>query len=66
MYKKIKNTIRALLAKWNDPAKSLEREYSRLLLEARNLQRAGDIPAFAKKTREADDVYKKIQSLKGE
>lgn len=47
-----------------DPTNALERKYDKLLREARDLQRKGDIPAFAKKTREAEDLMKKIQELK--
>ena len=51
---------------WNSlfsPRKALEKKYYRLLKEARDLQRAGDIPSFAKKTREAEDLYAEIQNL---
>jgi hypothetical protein len=65
MIKKIKNYIVGLWSKLNDPTRRLERQYDKLLLEARNLQRGGDIPAFAGKMREADDVRKKIEELTG-
>jgi len=64
MIKKIKSYIVGLWTKLKDPTRPLERHYDRLLLEARNLQRNGDIPAFAKKMREADDIRKKIEELK--
>lgn len=63
MIKKIWATIKALWKKLNDPTRSLQRHHNRLLLEARELQRRGDIPAFAKKTREAADLEKRIEEL---
>lgn len=64
MIKKIWTTIRGWWNKWRDPSRALEKQYSKLLVEGRNLQRKGDIPAFAAKTREADDLRKKIDNLK--
>jgi len=61
MIKKIITWVKDLWTKWNDPTRPLERRYNKLLLEARNLQRSGDIPAFAAKTREAEDLRKKIE-----
>ena len=63
MIKKLLSTIRALWKKLNDPTRALQRHHNRLLLEARDLQRAGDIPAFAKKMREANDLEKRIEEL---
>lgn len=63
MIKKILTTIKGLWNKLTDPTRGLQIEYGRLLLEARNLQRKGDIPAFAAKTKEADDLRKKIEEL---
>jgi len=63
MLKKIKMYFESLLRKWNDPSQKLEKEYSKLLLEARNLQRNGDIPGFAKKMREAEDLRKQIDNI---
>lgn len=63
MIKKIISTIKNLWSKWKDPTRALQKQYGRLLLEARNLQRGGDIPAFAKKTAEAEEVRKKIEEL---
>lgn len=60
MIKLLKNLWQRL----TDPTVPLEREYGKLLREARDLQRKGDIPAFAKKTREAEDLYKKIEELR--
>ena len=47
----------------NNPTRARERQYDKLLKEARDLQRKGDIPAFAGKMREADDIRKKIEEL---
>ena len=60
MIKLLKN----LWAKLTDPTRPLEKQYNKLLKEARDIQRKGDIPAFAKKTREAEDLRKKIDDLK--
>ena len=64
MIKKIKNLIGRFISWFNDPTRPLEKEYGRLLIEARNLQRKGDIPAFAKKTREAEDIRDRIDKIK--
>jgi hypothetical protein len=63
MLQKIKNAITRLTHWLLDPTRALEREYSKLLREARDLQRGGDIPAFAKKTAEAEEIRKKIEEL---
>ena len=65
MIKKIKSYIVGLWSRINNPTRALERQYDKLLKEARDLQRKGDIPAFAKKTREAEDIRKKVEELKG-
>ena len=64
MIKKLFSTIKAWWTKWKDPTRPLQKQYGKLLLEARNLQRGGDIPAFAKKTAEAEEVRKKIEELR--
>jgi hypothetical protein len=46
-----------------DPAKQLKEEYAKLLEEARDLQRKGDIKGFAQKSAEAEAVMEKIESL---
>ncbi len=46
-----------------DPAKALRTQYDRLLLDARDLQRSGDIEGFALKTAEADAVLKQLDAL---
>ena len=56
--------LKKLWASLTDPTSALEREYGKLLREARDIQRKGDIPAFAKKTREAEELRKKIEELR--
>lgn len=41
----------------------LQDKYNSLLEEAMNLQRSGKIPEYAKKTAEADQVYKELEAL---
>jgi hypothetical protein len=56
-----------LFSKKNDPAKELEKlnqQYEKLLAEARDLQRKGDIKGFAVKTAEAEEVMNKIVAAK--
>lgn len=55
--------LKRLLQKLFSPTRALEKKYNKLLKEARDIQRKGDIPAFAKKTREAEDIRKKIEEL---
>lgn len=47
-----------------DPVEKLNQRYLALLKEARDLQRSGDIPAFAKKTSEAEAVREEMEALK--
>ncbi|MHC4377063.1 MAG: DUF6435 family protein [Planctomycetota bacterium] len=47
-----------------DPVKKLEAEYHKLLEEARDLQRQGDIQGFAEKTAEAEALSSRIDALK--
>ena len=63
MIKKIKSYIVGLWGRINNPTRALERQYDKLLKEARDLQRKGDIPAFAGKMKEADDIRKKVEEL---
>jgi hypothetical protein len=56
-----------LFSKKNSPEKEIARLtklYAQLSEEAMQLQRKGDIKAFALKTAEAEDVIKKIETLK--
>jgi len=46
-----------------DPAKKLEAEYRRLLEEARELQRNGDIKGLAITTGRAAEVARQIEEL---
>ena len=48
----------------NDPKKKLQKEYEKLMSEATELQRKGDIQGFAKKSDEAEQVMKKLEALK--
>jgi hypothetical protein len=41
----------------------LKEKYNGLLKEAMNLQRSGKIPEYAKKSAQAQDVYKEIEAL---
>ena len=56
-----------LFSKKNSPEKEIARLtklYAQLSEEAMQLQRKGDIKAFALKTAEAEDVIRKIETLK--
>ena len=46
-----------------DPAKELEKKHERLLQEAMQLQRGGDIKGYAAKTAEAEKVMDEIVAL---
>jgi len=46
-----------------DPAKKLRKQYARLLEEARDLQRMGDIKGFAQKSADAEEVMKQLEAL---
>ena len=46
-----------------DPVKSLNRQYEKLLVEARDLQRKGDIVGYAEKSAFAEQVLKEIDEL---
>ena len=47
-----------------DPVKKLEAEYRKVLEEARDLQRNGDIKGFAAKTALAEDLASRVEALK--
>lgn len=55
--------IMGLFGKSN-PTKKLEKKYKKMLEEARDLQRSGDIPAYALKMEEAEKIAKEIETLK--
>lgn len=47
-----------------DPLKKLDKQYRRLLEEARDLQRKGDIKGYAQKTAEAEAVVQEMERLR--
>jgi len=49
-----------------DPVKKLEKKYLKLMEEAMEIQRGGDIKAYAQKTAEAEKVAEEIEALKKE
>ena len=48
----------------SDPTKKLEKQYARKLEEARDAQRAGKIPLFARLTAEAEEIGQHLDALK--
>ncbi len=53
------------MLKWfrSDPTKKLRKRYEQKLLEARDLQRKGDIQGFAQKSAEAEAIMQEIERL---
>lgn len=49
-----------------DPIKKLEKEHAKLLEEAMNIQRSGDIKGYAAKMAEAEELENKIAELREE
>lgn len=49
---------------WGDPAKKLEKRYVKLMEEARDLQRRGDMPAYAAKVAEAEEVGRRLDEAR--
>ena len=49
-----------------DPIKKLEKKYLKLMEEAMEIQRGGDIKAYAQKSAEAEKVAEEIERLKSE
>jgi hypothetical protein len=49
-----------------DPVKKLRKQYEQKMLEARDLQRKGDIKAFAHKTAEAEAIMQEMERLSTE
>ncbi len=47
-----------------DPIKELEKQHAKKLVEARDLQRKGDIVAFSDATAEAEEIIRQIDELK--
>ncbi len=46
-----------------DPLKKLRKEYDRLLQDAMEAQRHGDIRLYSELSTEADKIYQKIKAL---
>lgn len=46
-----------------NPLKKLEQQYERLMEEAMQLQRGGDIQGYARKMAEAEEVQKEMEAL---
>ena len=53
------------MLKWfkKDPVAALQKQYEKLLVEARDLQRNGDIIGYADKTAEAEQVLAKMDAM---
>lgn len=49
-----------------DPVAQLQKRYEKLMKEAQQLQRNGDIPAFAIKDAEAREVQAELEKLEAE
>ncbi|MCB0661373.1 MAG: Lacal_2735 family protein [Saprospiraceae bacterium] len=47
-----------------DPAKNLRKQYDLLLEEARDIQRSGDLKAYARKLEEAESIWAEIEKIK--
>ncbi len=47
-----------------DPVKRLEKEYAAILEEAKDVQRSGDLRAYADLISKSEEVMKKIEALK--
>ena len=47
-----------------DPAKKLEKQHRKLLEEAMQLQRGGDIKGYAAKMAEAEEVEKQLEAVR--
>ena len=47
-----------------NPSKKLEKEYNRLLEQARDAQRSGDIKLFATLSAQAEEVWKQVEAVK--
>jgi hypothetical protein len=48
----------------SDPTKKLKKQYNLLLEEARDIQRSGDLKAYARKLEEAELVWSEIEKLR--
>ncbi len=47
-----------------DPTKKLQKEYEALMAKAMEVQRSGDLKAYAKMIDESETILKKIEALK--
>ncbi|MBR9919268.1 MAG: Lacal_2735 family protein [Bacteroidetes bacterium] len=47
-----------------DPARKLEKEYEKILLEARDVQRSGDIKGYARLMAKSEEILKEIESIR--
>ncbi len=48
-----------------DPAAKLEKEYNALMEKARDVQRSGDLKAYAKMIAESEELWEKVEALRG-
>lgn len=48
----------------SDPTKKLEKKYTKLMEEARDVQRSGDLKLYAKMVAEAEEIQSQIAQLK--
>lgn len=46
------------------PSKKLEKQYNKLLEQARDAQRSGDIKLYAELSAQAEEVWKRIEQVK--
>lgn len=49
-----------------DPIKELEKKYYAMLEKARDIQRSGDIKAYAKIMAESEELWARIESMRKE
>lgn len=65
VFKCFKHSRYTSMLKWfrSDPTKKLRKQYEQKLLEARDLQRKGDIQGFAQKSAEAEAIMQQIERL---
>lgn len=47
-----------------DPIKKLEKEYEQLMSKARDVQRSGDLRAYAVMIEDSENILKKIDELR--
>ena len=53
------------LFKKKDPAAKLEKEYENLLARAKDVQRSGDLRAYAAMMEESEALWTRIEALRG-